>query len=152
MRWKYGRHVKRVREWHQSAKQTIAYSHLVSRFPADIAPLWVAACSKVSKPLARAKVPTPVVPSADQRGAYLCLLYMQAVQLFQPDRILPSTGRCLTHYGVVDSTLAFGSIGHGFKSEHHLFSHHVHQPSASWDHWKSAHWTIHYVECCSSLS
>jgi len=29
-------------------------------------------------------------------------------------------GRC----GVVVSTLAFGSIGHGFKSEHCLFSHH----------------------------
>jgi len=26
--------------------------------------------------------------------------------------------------GVVDSTLAFGSIGHGFESEHSLFSHH----------------------------
>jgi len=25
---------------------------------------------------------------------------------------------------VVDSTLVFGSIGHGFKSEHRLFSHH----------------------------
>jgi len=29
-------------------------------------------------------------------------------------------GRC----GVVGSTLAFGSIGHGFESEHFLFSHH----------------------------
>jgi len=27
-------------------------------------------------------------------------------------------------YGVVGSTLAFGSIGHGFESEHRLFSHH----------------------------
>jgi len=26
--------------------------------------------------------------------------------------------------GVVGSTLAFGSIGHGFESEHSLFSHH----------------------------
>jgi len=26
--------------------------------------------------------------------------------------------------GVVDSTLASGSIGHGFQSEHRLFSHH----------------------------
>jgi len=26
--------------------------------------------------------------------------------------------------GVVSSTLAFGSIGHGFESEHRLFSHH----------------------------
>jgi len=32
-----------------------------------------------------------------------------------------SVGRC----GVVGSTLAFGSIGHGFESEHSLFSHHV---------------------------
>jgi len=29
-------------------------------------------------------------------------------------------GRC----SVVNSTLAFGSIGHGFESEHRLFSHH----------------------------
>jgi len=29
-------------------------------------------------------------------------------------------GRC----GVVGSTLAFGSIGHGFEYEHRLFSHH----------------------------
>jgi len=28
----------------------------------------------------------------------------------------------------------------------------VHQPSASWDHWRSAHWTIKFVDCCSSLS
>jgi len=28
----------------------------------------------------------------------------------------------------------------------------VHQPSASWDHWRSAHWTIHFVDRCSSLS
>jgi len=27
--------------------------------------------------------------------------------------------------GVVGSTLAFGSIGHGFESEHRLFSHHA---------------------------
>jgi len=30
-------------------------------------------------------------------------------------------GRC----GVVGSTHAFGSIGHGFESEHRLFSHHI---------------------------
>jgi len=30
------------------------------------------------------------------------------------------TGRC----GVVGSTLAYGSIVHGFESEHRLFSHH----------------------------
>jgi len=45
----------------------------------------------VREPLARAKVPTPVVSSADQRVAHLCLLYMQAVQLFRPGRILPIT-------------------------------------------------------------
>jgi len=28
------------------------------------------------------------------------------------------------HCGVVGSTLAFGSIGHGFESEHRLNSHH----------------------------
>jgi len=33
--------------------------------------------------------------------------------------------------GVVGSTLAFGSIGHGFESEHRLFHIMVHQPSAS---------------------
>jgi len=32
-------------EIYQSAKQTIAYSHLVSRFPAHIAPLWVASAT-----------------------------------------------------------------------------------------------------------
>ena len=31
-----------------------------------------------------------------------------------------SVGRC----GVVGSTLAFGSTGHGFDSEHRYFSHH----------------------------
>jgi len=30
-----------------------------------------------------------------------------------------------------DDSLAFGSTGHGFDSEHGLFSHHRHQPSAS---------------------
>jgi len=33
-------------------------------------------------------------------------------------------GRC----GVVGSTLAFGSIGNGFESEHRLFSHHGASP------------------------
>jgi len=28
------------------------------------------------------------------------------------------------HFGVVGTTLAFGSIGRGFESEHPLFSHH----------------------------
>jgi len=60
----------------------------------------------------------------------------------------PHLGRC----GVMGSTLAFGSIGHGFKSEHTYFHTIVHQPSASWDHWRSAHWTIQFVDCCSSLS
>jgi len=32
----------------------------------------------------------------------------------------------------IGTTLAFGSTGHGFESDHHLFSHIiVHQPSAS---------------------
>jgi len=38
------------------------------------------------------------------------------------------TGRCpsfVRRCGVVGRTLAFGSIGHGFESEHRLFSHHV---------------------------
>jgi len=30
----------------------------------------------------------------------------------------------VVRFGVVGSTLAFGSIGHGFESEHCLFSHH----------------------------
>jgi len=34
--------------------------------------------------------------------------------------IYPTVRRC----GVVDRTLGFGSIGHGFESEHRLFSHH----------------------------
>jgi len=45
---------------------------------------WVGGISDIRELLARAKVPTPVVPSADQRGAHLCLLYMQAVQLSRP--------------------------------------------------------------------
>jgi len=28
----------------------------------------------------------------------------------------------------------------------------VHQPSARWDHWCSAHWMIQFVTCCSPLS
>jgi len=32
------------------------------------------------------------------------------------------------HCGVVDNILVLESIGHGFKSEHRLFSHHVHYP------------------------
>jgi len=28
----------------------------------------------------------------------------------------------------------------------------VHQPSASWDHWRNAHWTIQFLDYCSSLS
>jgi len=69
-----------------SAKQTKANSHLVFRFPAHIAPLWWH-----QRRQRTAKVSTPVVPSAGQRGALLCLLYMQAVQLFRPGRILPIT-------------------------------------------------------------
>jgi len=46
----------------------IAHNQPVSRFPAHI----VDGISDVSEPLARAKVPTPVVSSADQRGAHLC--------------------------------------------------------------------------------
>jgi len=53
----------------------------------------VGGISDVSKPLARAK---PLVPSADQRVAHLCLLYMQAVQLLRPGSILPSVGPSFT--------------------------------------------------------
>jgi len=28
----------------------------------------------------------------------------------------------------------------------------MHQPSASWYHWRSAHWTIQFVDCCGSFS
>jgi len=83
-----GRHVKRAREWHQCAKQTIVYSpHLVSRSPAHIALWWMASATSENR-LRNAEVPTPVVPSADQYGAHLCLLYMQTVQLSRPGRIL----------------------------------------------------------------
>jgi len=76
----------------QSAKQTLAYSlHLVSRFPAHIAPRWMESCSNVRESLVRAEVPTHVVPSADQHGAHFCLLYMQSVQLTRQSRILPIT-------------------------------------------------------------
>jgi len=54
--------------------------------------------------------------------------------------------------GEVGSTLAFGSIGHGFESEHHLFSHYSASAFSKLRHWRSAHWTIQYVDCCSSLS
>jgi len=46
--------------------------------------------------------------------------------------------------GVVNSILAFGSTAY--------FQIMLHQPSASWDYWRSAHWTIQFVDCCSSLS
>jgi len=49
-----------------------------------------------------------IIPSAIQRQS-------------APLQYLPvNVGR---RCGVVDSTLAFGSIGHGFESEHSLFSH-----------------------------
>jgi len=49
------------------------------------------------------------------------LALLQLTNLQQFCRVLSSiVGRC----GVVGSTLAFGSIGHGFESEHRLFSHH----------------------------
>jgi len=56
----------------------------------------------------------------------------------KPSRYTPQCERC----SVVGSTLAFGSIGRGFKSEQCLFSHLWHQPSANFDHWCSAHWTL----------
>jgi len=42
-------------------------------------------------------------------------------------------GRCgvVGRWGVVGSTLAFGSIGHGFESDTAYFHIMVHQPSAS---------------------
>jgi len=49
MRWRYGRHTKRARELHQSAKQTVAYSYLVSRLPAHIALLWVASATSANR-------------------------------------------------------------------------------------------------------
>jgi len=54
--------------------------------------------------------------------------------------------------GVVGSTLAFGSIGHGFESEHHLFSHHG---ASAFSKLRSLHGevlTIQFVDCCSSLN
>jgi len=52
--------------------------------------------------------------------------------------------------GVVGSTLAFRSIGSNPSTAYfHIM---IHQPSASWDHWRSAHWTIQFVDSCSSLS
>jgi len=44
---------------------------------------------------------------------------MDATERYQADQT-DRTERC----GVVGSTLAFGSIGHGFESKHRLFSHH----------------------------
>jgi len=47
-------------------------------------------------------------------------MYYSWVQLKQLIYFFFFVGRC----GVVGSTLAFGSTGHGFESEHRLFSHH----------------------------
>jgi len=58
---------QKTREWHQSAKQTIANCHLVSRFPAHIAPLLVASATSANRQ-PPGKVPTPAVSSADQRA------------------------------------------------------------------------------------
>jgi len=52
----------------------------------------------------------------------------------------------------VGSTLAFGSLGHGFESEHRLFSHHGASAFSKLRSLRSAHWTIQFVDCCSSLS
>jgi len=45
---------------------------------------------------------------------------MENTVTVQPNALKPSVGRRV----VVGSTLAFGSIGHGFESEHCLFSLH----------------------------
>jgi len=53
--------------------------------------------------------------------AYLVFCYLAAVFSFLCKwKFSYITGCC----GVVGSTLTFGSIGHGFESEHHLFSYH----------------------------
>jgi len=54
--------------------------------------------------------------------------------------------------GVVSITLASGSIGHGFESEHRLFSHHRASAFSKMRSLANAHWTIQFVDCCSSLS
>jgi len=44
-------------------------------------------------------------------------------------------------------------VGHGFESEHRLFLHHgacsLQQAEITGE---AAHWTIQFVDCCSSLS
>jgi len=62
------------------------------------------------------------------------------------------TGSLSWHCGVVGSTLAFRSIGHGFESEHSLFSHHSASAFSKLRSLASAHWMIQFVDCCSSLS
>jgi len=47
------------------------------------------------------------------------------------------------------STLASGSIGHGFESEHRLFSHHGESTFSKLRSLaKYTHWTIQFVDCC----
>jgi len=58
-------------------------------------------------------------------------------------------GRC----GVVGSTLAFDPyMGHGFESEYRIFSHHSASAFSKLRSLRSAHCTIQFVDCCSSLS
>jgi len=76
-----------------------------------------------------------------------CLFKTAIDFIRQPFRILFIDLGCC---GVVGSTLAFGSTGHRFKSEHRLFSHHG--ASAFSKLISLAQWTIQFVDCCSSLS
>jgi len=50
-------------------------------------------------------------------GRRIMRRYMTTCSFMKTDVLV---GRC----GVVGSTLAFGFIGHGFESEHRIFSHH----------------------------
>jgi len=53
---------------------------------------------------------------------------------------------------LVGSRPAFGSIGHVGSNPSTPYVHFImHQPSASLDHGRIAHFTIQFVGCCSSL-
>jgi len=87
MRWKYGRHVKRPREWYRSVKQTTVTSFLVSISTLGLC-RWHQRRQQTAFESYSSNACSPLGWSV---WVHLCLLYMQAVQLFWPSRLLPIT-------------------------------------------------------------
>jgi len=67
-------------------------------------------------------VPRPAVSSVDQRGAHLGLLYVQAVQLFRPGRILPIAVGRADRVSEVDETYIYGIGGTAAGVKHRLMT------------------------------